>query len=285
MNSKARYFFVLILLVGLTGASCPHRMRTPGEISPVAFLQPPSLQEIVTTINANTARVQQLQATSATLHIAGVPSLRTSLALDRPLRFRMQAGTGLTGTELDLGSNEDTFWLWAKRNDPPATYYGRHREYNQSAARSILPVPPNWLIEALGLVMIDIDGSWEGPFLRDAGRLEIRGRVPTASGVLTKVIVLDDRRGVILEQHVYDEGGQLLATALATQHTFDVEHQVTLPRQIDIQLPPAQLAFSLEIDGFHINQIRADPSSLWAMPQIRGSQLVPLTAAPHGAMP
>ena len=282
LNSTVPYLAVLLLLTTLTGASCPRRLPPPASVSPVIFAQPPTLAEIIAAINANTNRAQRLQVTNATLHVAGLPALRTSLALERPRRLRLQAGTGLTGTELDLGSNDELFWLWARRNEPPAIYFGRHAELTSGVAREILPVPPSWLIEALGLITIDTtSGSsvWQGPFVRGPGRLEIRGQVATTSGLLIKVIVVDDRRGTIVEQQVYDERGQLLASALATRSEFDAAHQVSLPLQIDIQLPPAQLSFTLEVDGYLINYIGGDPAQLWSMPQFAGTNAVPLSTS------
>ncbi len=114
--------------------------------------------------------------------------------------------------------------------------------------------------------------------------MEIRGQVATPSGNLTKVIVVDDRRGLILEQHVYDNAGQLLAASLASEHAYDSVHQVTLPRRVNIQLPPAGLAFTLDVDGYNVNQIVGDAAQLWSLPQVPGSPLVPLgDAVPLGS--
>ena len=35
--------------------------------------------------------------------------------------------TALTGPEVDLGSNDELFWFWVRRNEPPAVYFARHR--------------------------------------------------------------------------------------------------------------------------------------------------------------
>lgn len=273
------WLFIVLVLFSTMGAGCPRRFQNNASQTPMVFTQAPTLEQVAATINNNTQRVRGLRATGASLRISGFPSLRTSLALERPLRFRMQAGMGLTGTELDLGSNEDVFWMWAKRSEPPVTYFARHAEYDAGAAREILPLPPQWIIEALGLVEIRPDGNWKGPRPLGDGRVEIRGVAMTPSGPLTKVFVVDDQRGIILEQHVYDHSGQLLATAIASQHQFDSQNQVTLPRQVAIQLPPAQLAFTLEADGYQINDAAGSSMATWTMPQIPGSQLVPLAAA------
>ncbi len=178
MKSTRLIFCTLVVLVAASGASCPRRLSTTGPLPPEVFFQPPGLQQVIAAINTNTARVQRLQAASATLSVSGFPSLKTSLALERPLRFRMQAGTGLTGTELDLGSNDELFWMWAKRNDPPATYYARHADAGSPQSRQLLPVPPSWLIEALGLVAIDPQGTWDGPYSRAQGGWRSAGKLP-----------------------------------------------------------------------------------------------------------
>ncbi len=274
LHSHRWLLFLLLGLFASCGATCPRRLQSPNSLAPIAFLQPPDLQQIAQTINTNTSRVRSLQAQGTSLTILGMPTLKTSLALERPVRFRLRAKS-LMGAELDLGSNDELFWMWAKRSEPPATYYARHSELDQGLARNILPMPPHWLIESLGLVEIDPQ-LWDGPYPRGAGRIEIRGRIISPSGNLTKVLVLDDQRGWILEHQVYDATGQLLATALATHQEYDPVHQVTLPLRVDIQLPPAQLAFALEVDGFQINRLDGDPLQLWSMPRIPGSQLVPV---------
>ena len=250
-------------------------------MSPAVFVQPPSAAEIIAAIHANGVQVQRLQAHGAKLSVPGAPALSTSLALERPIRFRMRAGLGLTGTELDLGSNEELFWFWAKRTEPAGVFFARHGEFRHSAANQVLPIPPQWLIETLGLVQVDPTSRIDGPYMRNAGRLEVRASVSSPHGELTKVFVVDDRSGVLLEQHVYDAAGQLLASAIQSQHTYDATHQVTLPRRIDIQLPPAQMSFALTVDHFTINGSFGEATQLFAPPQIPGAQMVPLAFAPQ----
>lgn len=274
--------WVLMSLLAASGASCPKRFQTAGPQAPVAFREPPAIQQIIATVNANTQRVQRMKAEGATLSAPGMPTLKTQLALERPLRLRLIAGTGLTGTEVDLGSNDELFWMWAKRNDP-AVYYARHADVANGAARHLLPLPPSWLIEAIGLVQLDPNGRWDGPHAHGLGRLKISTQVNSSSGMLTKVYVVDDQRGLILEQHVYDAAGQLLASAIASAHAYNAANQVTLPRRVDIQLPPAAASgiqgFALEVDGYTINALDGASEQLWAMPQKGNTPPVPLANA------
>lgn len=268
-----------VLSLCLSGATCPRHFRAPPTVTaPVVFFAEPSLDDIIEVVNANTQRIRQLQVTDATLSMPGqgVPDLRASLALERPRRLRIIAGTRLTGTELDMGSNDEIFWLWIKRDQPQAIYYAYHHQYSPELMSRILPIPPHWLIETLGLVELDRGVAYQGPTSLGDGRLELRY---TADG-LTKVLVLDDQRGHILQQQVYDSRGQLLASAAASNFQYDPVNVASLPRRVEISLPPAGLAFSLEAENFLINQLYADPAQQWAMPTIEGAPPVDLATMP-----
>jgi hypothetical protein len=236
----------------------------------------PTFEDIVRVVNGNSARIQQVQVTNATLTVSGMPALQSSFALERPRRFRLTGDTSFTGREIDLGSNEDLYWIWIKRNDRRAVYYGRHDEYYQSGGRTILPIPPTWLIEALGVIEMDPTGQHEGPLRSQPSRLELRTRVPTPTGELLKVTMVDDRYGWVLEQHVYDvtQNDQLLASAIAEDFNYYPSQGVTLPRRVEIHLPPAELSFTMRIDQHVINRLYSDPIQLWTMPPFSGYEAI-----------
>lgn len=275
-----------VVLFSVSGATCPRGFQAPpGPAAPTVFYGTPSLDQIIQVVNNNTARINQLQTTGATLSVTGVPPLQCDVAFERPMRLRLTAGTRITGNELDLGSNDNVFWFWARRNPDPAIYFARHAEFRSGAVAEILPVPPSWIIEALGLVQLTADESTSGPFPRGNGRLEIRSTSAGTQGDLTRLIVIDDQRGFVLEQSVYDAQGQLLATAAASDHQYDATFGVSLPRQIDIQLPPAQMAFSIKTSGYLINQLSAEGLQLWSMPEKDGHMLVDLARLQPSGLP
>ncbi len=284
-NKRFLRLLIPVLLFAVSGAACPRGFQAPrSPLAPTVFYGTPSLDQIIHVVNSNTDRIQQLQTTGGTLSITGVPPLKCDVALERPLRFRLTAGTRITGNELDLGSNDNVFWFWTRRNPEPAVYFARHAEFQSGAVAEIMPVPPTWIIEALGLVQITPGESTSGPFPQGNGRLEIRSTGAGTRGDLTRLIVIDDQRGFVLEQRVYDARGQLLATAVASDHQYDATYGVSLPRQVDIQLPPAQMAFSLKTSGYLINQLAADGLQLWSMPEKEGHMLVDLGRLPSGGL-
>ncbi|MGE0755590.1 MAG: hypothetical protein AB7F89_15960 [Pirellulaceae bacterium] len=270
------YLLLLLVVTASSGASC-HRMFGTKELAPPpVFAGPPTLDEILYVINTNSARVQQLDCQHAAVTAPGVPAtLRATLSLERPRRLRLRAKL-LAGTDLDLGSNDQLFWVWSKHDPDRAMYYGYH---DQVMAQG-LPVGPDWLIESLGLLQLDPAGSYTGPVARPDQRVEVRAVFQRVGRPYTRVLVIDSRQGWVVEQHILDASGQNLATALCSEHRTYPDSGVVLPHRLQVQLPSLQASFQLEVDQFLVNQLSGDPVQLFQMPVYEGYQQVNLSAPP-----
>ena len=112
---------MLCTLLVASGASCPHKAWQPFKPSaPVVFKGQPSLDEVTQVINTNRAKITGIYSTNSRISGSDFPSLRTSLAVAGNRNLRLRAGTGVTGQEMDVGSNEEVFWVWIKRSEPAA---------------------------------------------------------------------------------------------------------------------------------------------------------------------
>jgi hypothetical protein len=87
-------------------------------------------------------------------------------------------------------------------------------------------------------------------------------------------MIVNNVYGWILEQHLYDSRNQLIASSKTSQHRYYPADGVSLPHKVEIQLPPAQLAFTLDVGEYRINQLSTPPEQLFAMPQFESAQLV-----------
>jgi hypothetical protein len=264
----------VVLFISSAGAQCPQVVQQ--YTHPLPRVLPPSatLEQVMAAVNENSAKVQTYHAARASLGTPGFPSLRANIAFERPRNFRLRAETGFTGPEVDLGSNSDLFWLWIRRNQPPTTFVCRHDQFVNSTARQVMPIEPEWLIQALGVVSFDPADQHQGPFPAGGGRLQIRSAKPVGAvgGPLpsTKVTVVDDSRGYVVEQHVYDPQNVLLASAVMSRHSRDQATGVTLPRAITIKWPPAKFELNVDITDVQINTQLGNPQELFAKPQFPG---------------
>jgi len=241
--------------------------RSGGDPPPIAFSALPSPMEAVSAVNANTARVQSLQTQGASISIPGAPSVGADIALERPRRLRLRAKTQLLGPELDLGSNDELFWLWAARMPDSSVFYARHDQFATSNARQMLAVEPAWLIEALGLVQIDPASVLEGPFADSGDRIKLRTTLATGGGQYTRLLILHKHYAWVLEQHVYDERSQLIASARNSGHEYYTIDGVSLPKRIAIEVPQSMLKLQLDVDRWSINQPLADGAATFELPR------------------
>ena len=213
----------------------------------------------------------RLSAPGLPLRLTATLDFERSTSPGVPGRFRLSADA-LGSRQLDLGSNDDKYWIWFKRFQPPTVFWGRLNEFYDSAAQQYLPVPPSWIAEALGVVTIDPRDVIQDELQQSTpGLVHIRSQIPTPRGTLLRILEIDPQRALIVQQQIYDSSQRLLAVADASDFVYDELNGVSLPRTISVKLPPAGMAFDFDVDSYVINRPSADPS-LWSMPDFTGHQ-------------
>ena len=278
MDGKPARFLLGIALVLLTcsGAQCPNMVRPQAPPPPRVLSPTPALDEVIQAVNHHASQIHNVTTNNATLSGPGFPSLRANLAYEKPRRFRMRAETGLTGPELDLGSNDELFWIWVRRNEPPAVFFCHHADYAVHRHQMAMPIDPEMLVEVLGVTELDPALPHQGPFPRHDGRLEIRTIRETPQGPATKITLVDASSALVVGHALFGPDGTLMASATASDHRRDPLSGIYWPRVIDLSCPPAQFALRVEMDDVRINRLEADRSALFAMPQFGGYPLVNL---------
>ena len=287
-----RFYLRLLLTTTVVLGGCharPFWMRdTQKDLPPEVFLESPPLDQVIQVINSNTDRIQQLQTENATLKVQGTPTLRANIAFERPRNFRLRAELfQFTGREVDLGSNDQLFWFWVRRDVQPAVYFAQHDQFITSGGAQLVPVEPLRLVESMGLVRLDPQGRHQGPIPSEAGAFEVRSQLPSPRGDLTRVMKVDAKYGWVLEQHLFDADGSLLLSTQADRHRYYSQEGVSLPHHLRVQLTPGrptQMAFEVDVSSYLINRLYGEPTNLWAMPDIDGYPLVDI-ARPDFQLP
>lgn len=281
---------LLLLLFCCTGATCNHRLQYPfgqsGPPAPEVLVAGSSLEQVIAAVNQNSGRIQSYQTNNASISIpgmVGVPALRGNIVAQRPGRLRLEASTALTGPEVDLGSNDELFWFWVKRNEPPALYFSRHDQFVGSAAQQVMPIEPQWLLDAMGFAQFSPNDNHEGPIPHGNGTVEIRSFINSPSGTMTKSTVINALNAQIMEQHIYNSQGTLLASSRAKSHRYYPGIGVSLPQSIEVNLPVAQLSLSIDVGTVSLNALPNNPA-LWTLPNMSGYPQIDLGAAPPGAV-
>ncbi len=278
MNACSRRWLPLLLLAVLfaaSGASCPRMIGQIARPLPRALPVAPTLEQVIEVANRNSAQIQSFSTNRATIRGQGFPALTASVAFQRPRRFRLRAEYAMTGAEFDVGSNDELFWFWLRRNDPPGVYFCRHDQFAACQARQVVPLEPAWLVEALGVAEFDPALPHQMTLLPN-DRVRIDTIRNTPEGPTTKISILDGAQGWILEQYQFDVRRQLVASATASAHRRDPLTGLFLPTVVEVHAPPAKLALRIDLGNVEINRLGDNRSELWTMPNYPGTPMVDL---------
>ena len=183
---------------------------------------------------------------------------------------------GVSELGVDVGSNSELFWIWNKASlpgQPPAIYFARQQDYHHLQNRAALPIEPQWIIDASGLVEFSPNDVHHGPFTNAGGRLTMHTVRQTASGSVTRVTTIDPNSARILQQAVYDSANRLIAYSNSSDYRFYEDQQISLPRRIELHVisPDGQdLKLVLEAGDYKINALYGDPDQMWTMPNPAG---------------
>ena len=246
---------------------------TQGKL-PEVLLPDATLEQITSTINQNTSNAKQISS-RVKLEMDGVPArLEGQLALEQPRNLRIEAGVlGISELGVDIGSNDEFFWVWSKAaagGMEPVLLYARHEEFARSPAARSLPIQPQWIVQALGLIKFESTDNHQGPFPRDDGRLEIRSTIQSPRGMITRVVAVNRKSGVMEQLAFYDDQNQIIAFANAESYEYYEEQQVRLPRHVKIVFTDPQrnrIQMSISLGKFTVNNTWGDPALLWKMPR------------------
>ncbi len=249
---------------------------------PVALNEMPSLEQVTSVIN-RTQSIQQLSSNSASVEVLSMPNLprlRATLNLERERKFRLRASLPIVlGAGMDLGSNDELFWIEVPEGISKTLYYARHDQYRQQLNRAILPVDPTWIMDALGLIQIDPNSVVHGPIKREDGKLEIRSTVPMPDGVYQRVCLIEPSAGYVTHLLLFAPDGSKIAQSQASNHVYYQPQQCALPHRVELDLTPTTgppLSLRIDVGSYAVNQLLSGDPQLFTMPT-SASQMVDLT--------
>ena len=257
--------------IAATGCGIFDRFNRRADQAPIVLNDTPTLDSLLATLNAHSQQVQTIK-TDVRVSTAGAPTMRGTLSVERPRKLRLEAGVAGV-TAMDVGSNEDLFWIWSKvalPGQPPTLMYARHIDFETSPIRRQIPLDPTWLIDGLGFTEFKSTEQHRGPYVRPSdGRLEIHTYRQTAVGQAIRVCVVDPKTAQILQQTYYDAEGKQIAYLNLVKHKYYEEKGVSLPQRIEVNVSgPDNQSATLVVNAsdYSFKPFYGDPARLWGMP-------------------
>jgi hypothetical protein len=278
------YHFAFIICVLGTGCNIFRARPEPPDAKappiPTGQLDKPTPDLLVTYLNREAAKLQSIQTTDLTIDVrsqGNSVSLDGTLLCQKPRYFKL-TGKKFGSQEVLVGSNEDRFWFYVKRDPSDALYFCSHTEYaNGTSAELPFPFQPEWVLEALGMGQIDPDARLRVDEDKATYRLiedaTLRGQR------IRKVTVFYKGRAhgeqpQVKARMMYDDRDRLICQATVksvTRIPTDRGGSVTVPQIIKLEWPAQDTELVLDLGRVQVNRQLAMES--FQMPRLGSKQV------------
>ncbi|MBA4030035.1 MAG: hypothetical protein C0478_03950 [Planctomyces sp.] len=232
--------------------------------------------DYVAHINQNVDRIDGWRAGRVHIRANHIP-LSADIAVQKSNLLRISVTSAL-GQEVDLGSNDEIFWFWAKRNDPPDLMFARHEQMAEIQQRMPIPFEPAWLMEALGVAPMEPESVTLNRSGDDRTAALTTSHLSPSGIPIRKVVTVDACHGLVLEHGLYDPQGRVIAQGRLKNHFRDQHSGAILPRQMTLDWPLAQMNMVLTFDKIEVNPAGV-PEQVWQPPEMPNTRLVNMAEA------
>jgi hypothetical protein len=271
---------VLVVLPGCSGSKWGFLRHNDASAPQALPTERPTSAQLVAYLNHNAELVQSLQCSDVDIDfkqgILNQFGAQASLTCAKPRNFRMVA-MAVGKTQVDVGSNQDEFWFWAAKGDPP---YLIHCTYRDLANGVQVPFPfqPEWVMEALGMASYDPAKNYQMQ-VRDSNYELIENTVNSQGQQVQKVTVFNQGRSQVqVRAHILRnaQGREVCAAHITEVQAFS--NGAVMPRRVVLEYPSEKLTLKLKLwdnaNDVKLNQPfrPEDEARMFTRPTLNGVQ-------------
>lgn len=237
-----------------------NRDRAPSDKSPPPPV--PSVAALVHYLNDNSNRIQALRCTEIDVRVDQgsliAPHLRAKMMAQQPRNFLLSA-TAYGSNVVDIGSNDQEFWFWSSKINPPYQFYASYKDYQEGKVRNLpLPIQPDWVMEAMGMANYGPPERWT--LDSDNEKIRLTEKTTSPQGVAMRKTIVLNRRPVaapnpqVLEHLLLDDAtGKEIASARIQQVEIDPQKGGILPRKMELRYAKENVRLSLSLSRTEAN--------------------------------
>jgi hypothetical protein len=253
------------LAVLLLATGCDHIMplRPSGSAGVTAENVVPSADRLVTYLNHNADMLgdRALKCTNLSIDCKAngqSVGLGGMLMCQNPRNFRLKAMV-LSQPAVDIGSNNEEFWYWISKNEPPYLF---HCSY-EALARGVnvgFPFQPDMVVAALGIAHYDPRKNYKVEAPPKANYIELIESDTSPQGQSIQKVVVFNRAQAdvptpqVIAYALRDGKGGVICTATVKSVQRNRETGAIIPRVVVFNWPQQNLQMKLEL-----NDVQAVP--------------------------
>lgn len=270
---------LILLCCCLVVTGCKSLFNTHEPSRAGNFTAPGSAAEMVTVLNRNSQPIQNMESDNVDITVTqgGQPfGLSGKLAFQKGRNFRMVA-TAIASTEADMGSNEQEFWFYMKRNDPPDLFFCSYNDLPNAQVK--LPIQPDWVAEALCVQELN-PAEYEMRTVR-AG-VELIKRVNNNGEQVFKGVLVANAgpmAGRVILHRLFRANGQEIWRAEISEYQLERDvGNFAIPYMVKITCPEQKVMIELKLKSCKVNQLNPSPQLFQRPPGYRSHDIARLSA-------
>ena len=209
--------------------------------------------EMIKSINKRNSEIKTIYLANMPIKIKNMGfTIRTSgeIAHKKEKFFRLIVTHKITGREMDLGSNQDIFWFWSKRINPPYLYFSKHENLSNTNLKSALN--PILMIESLNISEIKIK-EIKSFKTNDNNLLIFEKRPSPTKEILDLVTIIDIPTKTIVEKYLLNNSGDKIVRTNYRQNKIFFEYY------------EENISMEWDLTNMKINDII--PDKFWNLPK------------------
>lgn len=229
-----------------------------------------------------------------------MPSLRGTLVASQPRNFRMIGDTMAAAAKVDLGSNDQQFWVYAKVPANDAMFvFASHDDFEHGRARipGGIPFEPEWVMQAFGMAHFPPTNQYSSKLNVRDGTYHLSWPAVTPTGVsVVKEVVFNGNdvtgnKPQVKKHIVHDTKGKVICFAeIKEAKTVPVSAPgpqggqaltVQYPTRVLLRWEEQKFEMELELRNAKINQppTPEETGRYFSRPNIPGA--TPINLARH----
>lgn len=215
---------------------------------------------MVREINARNANVRTLYCDSVSIELSRRVKVTVTgtMAMEKEKRFRMILNSKIGGKEMDVGSNDNYFWFWSKRMDPPVLHYARHEDLPKTKMKTALN--PIWMMESMNFGGIDTEGAQVGSYKQFY--IVLQPRTASTGQQVTAVTLIDPTKKAVVGRYLYNQSEKMIASSEVK--SFQNVNGHTVPKEMLIIWYEEGLRLDMMLGGARVNVGIEERN--WSMP-------------------
>jgi hypothetical protein len=287
-TGRWRIFCLTLPAVCMLLAGCnifrarPEKPDAKAPAVPTGQTDKPTPERLVRYLNDQASLLNSIETTDLRIDVrsqgASVGLDTGTLLCQKPRYFKL-VGKKFGSQEVIVGSNEDRFWFYVKRDPSDALFHCSYTDFEKGAVDLPFPFEPEWVLEALGMATI---GQGNMRVDEDKATFRLIEKTTLRGQDITKVTVFykGNARGdqpQVKERMMYDAKNQLICAATIKNVTrIPVERGpdarvATVPQSVKLVWPHQDTELILDLGKVRINERLSMES--FQMPRLGSKQI------------